>query len=152
MPLLLFFVPYSNFPVCFLSLLFLLFLPFCLFPFLLLVFCSSAKPLLNPRTIRGFSYTTKRVRAKTLHGRACQPACPRSFRSAVLKTERRSYPRADTGAYVIFFVCLKNCVVWDSCRQALSRQATSAQHTHMPGAKAAVLFRFCTSGMFHVRD
>ncbi len=59
MPLLLFFVPYFNFPVCFLSLLFLLFLPFCLFPFLLLVFCSSAKPLLNPRTIRGFSYTKK---------------------------------------------------------------------------------------------
>ena len=53
------FVPYFNFPVCFLSLLFLLFLPFCLFPFLLLAFCSSAKPLLNPRTIRGFSYTSK---------------------------------------------------------------------------------------------
>ena len=56
MPLLLFFVPYFNFLVCFLSLLFSLF-AFFLIAFSLLVFCSSVKPLLNPRTIRGFSYT-----------------------------------------------------------------------------------------------
>lgn len=61
-PLFLFLI--SIFPFTFLSLLFLLFLPFFLSPFLLLVFCSSAKPLLNPRTIRGFSYTkrTRRIR------------------------------------------------------------------------------------------
>ena len=89
MPLLLFFVPYSNFPVCFLSLLFLLFLPFCLFPFLLLVFCSSAKPLLNPRTIRGFCYTKKGIgllpiplfspsRERRLFSRSFRPRAARS--------------------------------------------------------------------------
>ena len=57
-PLFLFLI--SIFPFTFLSLLFLLFLPFFLSPFLLLVFCSSAKPLLNPRTIRGFSYTKRK--------------------------------------------------------------------------------------------
>ena len=61
-PLFLFLI--SIFPFTFLSLLFLLFLPFFLSPFLLLVFCSSAKPLLNPRTIRGFSYTMKRAPRK----------------------------------------------------------------------------------------
>ena len=89
MPLLLFFVPYSNFPVCFLSLLFLLFLPFCLFPFLLLVFCSSAKPLLNPRTIRGFSYT------KTHGAENILPRVPIYVNSYVLKIV--SYPRFVNG-------------------------------------------------------
>ena len=50
-----FLVPYFYFPVYFsilaFSSLFALFL--IAFPFAL--FCSSAKPLLNPRTIRGFS-------------------------------------------------------------------------------------------------
>ncbi len=66
-PLFLFLI--SIFPFTFLSLLFLLFLPFFLSPFLLLVFCSSAKPLLNPRTIRGFSYTKNPPENIPLFGR-----------------------------------------------------------------------------------
>ena len=70
-PLFLFLI--SIFPFTFLSLLFLLFLPFFLSPFLLLVFCSSAKPLLNPRTIRGFYHTKKTVSETVLKNKNLLP-------------------------------------------------------------------------------
>ena len=49
------FVPY--FPVYFSILAFSSFFALFLIAFSFALFCSSAKPLLNPRTIRGFSYT-----------------------------------------------------------------------------------------------
>ena len=51
------FVPY--FPVYFSILAFSSFFALFLIAFSFALFCSSAKPLLNPRTIRGFSYTIK---------------------------------------------------------------------------------------------
>ena len=54
-----FFVPYFYFSVYFSILAFSSLFALLLIAFPFALFCSSAKPLLNPRTIRGFSYTKK---------------------------------------------------------------------------------------------